>query len=93
MAETLRQASLLRRVTNQTRQLGNLCDSQQTSVVLSPIEADTMWSIVDYSTMSEDPSVDMSQPGLWTEDNVWPDSWIALFGLEHDQDPMRFPLE
>lgn len=52
-----------------------------------------MWSIVDYSTMSEDPSVDMSQPGLWTEDNVWPDSWIALFGLEHDQDPMRFPLE
>lgn len=51
-----------------------------------------MWSIVDYSTMSNDPSAELSHPGLPMEDNVWPDSWIALFGLDHDQDAMRFPV-
>ena len=77
---------------DQTHQLGNLCDSQQAKVTLSPVEADTIWSIVDYSTMSNDSSAELSHLGLPPEDNVWPDSWVALFGFEHDQDLMRLPL-
>lgn len=92
LTNTAHQASLLRSVTNQTHQLGNLCDSQQASVVLSPVEADTIWSIVDYSTMSNGSAAELTQAGMFVEDNVWPDSWIALFGLEQDQDAMRFQL-
>ena len=42
--------------------------------------------------MSNDSATDMRQPGVPMEENVWPDSWIALFGMEHDQDSIDFTL-
>lgn len=37
--------------------------------------------------MSNDSAMETHQPGVAMEETVWPDSWIALFGMEHDQDP------
>lgn len=42
--------------------------------------------------MSNDSAMETRQSGVAMEETVWPDSWIALFGMEHDQDLVRVPL-
>ena len=60
--------------------------------MLSSVETNIIWSIVDYSTMSNDSAMGTRQSGVAMEETVWLDSWIALFGMEHDQDLVRVPL-
>lgn len=35
--------------------------------------------------MSNESSTELTQSVLPAENDVWPDSWMALFGMEHDE--------
>lgn len=81
----------LRRMADQSVKFSHLCNPQPQTVALSQPDEDIMWSVVDYSTMSN------RAPGELVAEEpadamAWQDSWIGLFGGLDDQYDMNFEL-
>jgi hypothetical protein len=79
---------MLRRTANESFLLREIGDGQLQLVTPSSTEADTMWSVVDYSTMSNRSVEDLEQSQSH-DTSVWPHSWMGLFGTMPDvNDPI-----
>ncbi|KAK5064314.1 hypothetical protein LTR84_000147 [Exophiala bonariae] len=79
-------AQLLRHIAENAHLFRQLSCDQPQIQPLSQATSETMWSLVDYSTMSNDAPTGLME-NQSHETNLWFDSWFGMFGnieTEHD---------
>lgn len=77
------QALTLQQTAEDTLTYSQLATQSPRIPALSPEHAEAMWSLVDYSTISNEGSLQstVSQP---SSTNMWFESWVDLFGMSNN---------
>ena len=76
-------ACALRRIKSDSSAFKDLCSSQPRIAALSLLDENRMWSVVDYSTISNE-EVSESTQDQQPDASLWYNSWIDLFSTTED---------
>ena len=75
----LSQALILRQLAENTFIFSQISSDRPQIATLSSADTDTMWTLVDYSTISNEALAGLTQ-NQSPDANLWSDSWFELFG-------------
>ncbi|RVX70556.1 hypothetical protein B0A52_05207 [Exophiala mesophila] len=76
------QGEILQHAAENTLVYSQLASQRSQIAPLAPEYSNTMWSLVDYSTISNETSASLAANQSTTAD-LWFDSWIDLFGMQY----------
>ena len=82
---------MLRRMASDNILLRDVRNGQSPEATLASAEADIIWSVVDYSTMSNRAIEDVEYSQL-LDSSPWPNSWMGLFGTMEDVTDFTFDM-